>query len=432
VTAVRRPRHTVAFIAEREVIDLAGLLRGEMSFATEDRLIAINLAESREEPVTPEELQALFSLSSSSWTPLREAAATSGFSEEGLDDLARRGLLLSDRDEEPFRELRRRHEAIAAGAWDPWAAIYHFMGRWELGGISTPEEQVEAILAQSREWFDRMAARHGPPPGEFYERPDAVRQIPLPSPRRSDGLFGLLRGRRTERSFDRCVSLRLEDFAAIVETVYGCQGYLAMSDQLRVLKKTSPSAGALHPVEVYPLVRDVEGLEPGLYHYAVRTHRLELLRAMAAEEVADTIEAITSGQSYYRWAHAAFVLSARFYRTFWKYRGHSKAYRVVLLDAGHLSQTFYLVCRALGLGAFFTATLDDGAAEKALGLDRCSEGVVGVSGCGLVAAGADALAFLPEPYVPGETDARGRSAPPEPRRRARGTARRARPRPSAR
>jgi SagB-type dehydrogenase family enzyme len=56
----------------------------------------------------------------------------------------------------------------------------------------------------------------------------------------------------------------------------------------------------------------------------------------------------------------------------WKY-GHSHAYRVLLLDAGHLGQTFHLVCTAMGLGPFTTAALDGSAVELALGLDGIRE-----------------------------------------------------------
>ncbi len=38
------------------------------------------------------------------------------------------------------------------------------------------------------------------------------------------------------------------------------------------------SAGALYPIEVYPVVHEVDDVKPGLYHYAIREHALERLR----------------------------------------------------------------------------------------------------------------------------------------------------------
>ena len=75
-------------------------------------------------------------------------------------------------------------------------------------------------------------------------------------------------------------------------------------------------------------------------------------------------------------------MTARFGRSFRKYRRHAKVYRAIYLDAGHLSQTFYLLCTELGLGPWITAALDESVVERALGLDPLRESVVAVCGCG--------------------------------------------------
>ena len=43
-------------------------------------------------------------------------------------------------------------------------------------------------------------------------------------------------------------------------------------------KRAVPSAGALYPLELYVVAHRVEGLPAGIYHYAVRAHRLERLK----------------------------------------------------------------------------------------------------------------------------------------------------------
>jgi SagB-type dehydrogenase family enzyme len=75
-------------------------------------------------------------------------------------------------------------------------------------------------------------------------------------------------------------------------------------------------------------------------------------------------------------------MTARFARSFWKYRRHAKILRAILLDAGHLSQTFYLVCTQLGLGPYITAAIDDAELERALDLDPLFEAPLAVCGCG--------------------------------------------------
>ena len=77
-------------------------------------------------------------------------------------------------------------------------------------------------------------------------------------------------------------------------------------------------------------------------------------------------------------------MTAVFPRTMWKYH-HARAYRVVLLDAGHLCQTFCLVATWLGLAPFCTAALKDTLIEKDLGIDGIRESVLYVAGVGLPA-----------------------------------------------
>ncbi len=67
----------------------------------------------------------------------------------------------------------------------------------------------------------------------------------------------------------------------------------------------------------------------------------------------------------------------------WKY-GRARAYRVVLLETGHLCQTFCLTATRLGLAPFSTAALKDSLIEKTLGLDGISESILYVAGVGLV------------------------------------------------
>jgi SagB-type dehydrogenase family enzyme len=153
-------------------------------------------------------------------------------------------------------------------------------------------------------------------------------------------------------------------------------------EDIIALKKTSPSGGSLHPTEVYLLVINVVGLGPGIYHYNVENHGLELMIKLDQNESRELANEFTAGQSYPRQAQALFIMTSRFYRNFWKYRKHQKAYSVLLMDAAHLSQTFYLVCAELGLGAFITAAINSINIESKLGLDGFIEGAIAICGCG--------------------------------------------------
>ena len=89
------------------------------------------------------------------------------------------------------------------------------------------------------------------------------------------------------------------------------------------------------------------------------------------------------GQEWMRNASVYFFMTACFERTMWRYR-FSRAYRVLLMDAGHLGQTFQLVATGLGLNSFVTAAILDESVEKALGIDRISENALYCGAVGYV------------------------------------------------
>jgi SagB-type dehydrogenase family enzyme len=88
-----------------------------------------------------------------------------------------------------------------------------------------------------------------------------------------------------------------------------------------------------------------------------------------------------TGQTYVRNAAALFLMTAVFPRSMWKYR-FARAYRIVMLDAGHLCQTFCLTATFLGLAPFCTAALKDTLIESDLGLDGITESILYVAGVG--------------------------------------------------
>ncbi len=144
------------------------------------------------------------------------------------------------------------------------------------------------------------------------------------------------------------------------------------------LKKTSPSGGSLHSAEVYPIVMNVDGVKRGVYHYSVRRHGLELL---SQEDPSAWIGEAAGGQAWVAEAAVLFLTTSILYRMAWKYQS-PRTLRVVLLDIGHLSQTFYLSATWLGLGSFATAALRDESFERKLGLDYLAEPVLLLSGVG--------------------------------------------------
>ena len=106
-----------------------------------------------------------------------------------------------------------------------------------------------------------------------------------------------------------------------------------------------------------------------------------------------------AGQPYFANAHVHVALVARFERCFWKYRYHSKAYRVLALEAGTIAQTIYLRATELGLGAFVTAAINEVEIERAFGLDALDESPITVCGFGIRGAVRERVEFDPNREV---------------------------------
>jgi SagB-type dehydrogenase family enzyme len=177
--------------------------------------------------------------------------------------------------------------------------------------------------------------------------------------------------------------MTVSQLSAVLYYVWGAHGYFEICSGVVGLKKTSPSGGSLHPIEAYPLISGVQGIKPGLYHYNVEQHGLELLSPLSESSARRMGEDLLVGQTYFSNAHVTFLLTARFYRSYWKYRDQARAYGVILMDAAHLSQSLYLICADSGLGAYVTAAINGANIEEVLGIDGISEGAVAACGCGI-------------------------------------------------
>ncbi len=263
-----------------------------------------------------------------------------------------------------------RRDQLLASSWRPWLpqAAFHFMTKDAayLNPDRTVGEEIQALPA---------AAAPSP-----FKKIRGAASIPL-SRRQidEDSFFDTLRARRTHRQF-AAGPVSMENVSTLLHTTWGVQGYWQSPVYGELAYKTSPSGGARHPGEVYIMALRVAGLKRGIYHYQARDHRLALMPAKASARLAT---ACCVGQSYFGGAAALFFMTAVFARTMWKYQS-ARAYRVVLLETGHLCQTFCLTATRLGLAPFCTAAFKDSLIEKTLELDGISESVLYVAGVGLV------------------------------------------------
>ena len=345
---------------------MEALLRGEARLEVEPQLRSFSILTGEEHDLGRDELDALLRLPS-------DGAVESD--EPLLDELVRKGLAVVD-----GNGAGPRDERLTQASWNLYAALYHARSRWsgvdlEIGDGAAA---AEALTAATR----AHVGLYGSPPPHVHTAPNAIDRRNLPLVEREGGLYDALARRKTSRTFDSSRRLHEDQLSVLLRTVYGVQGTAPIADGGVGVRRTSPSGGGLHPLEAYPLVVAADGVETGLYHYHSGDHALELLERLSRAEAEELAGAFTCGQGYFRRAGVLVVLAARFGRSFWKYRGHEKAYAVTLMDAGHLSQTFYLVCAELGLGAFVTAAINNADIDERLGLDGFAEGSLAISGCG--------------------------------------------------
>lgn len=229
--------------------------------------------------------------------------------------------------------------------------------------------QMQAASSYTR--GQSFPGRRGERPAPYREYPDCLRRVELPRPVTAGGpgLWQVMGARRTLRSY-AATALTLDEVAQLLWAAQGVTG-----GELRL--RTVPSAGALHPFELFLVVNRVEGLEPGVYHYHVPSGSLEFLRA--GELGADLARAALDQDMMAR-AALNVALAAVVGRATWRY--HERAWRYMYLDAGHIMQNLALAATALGLGLCPIGAYYDAEVDALFGLDGDSETVMYMASIG--------------------------------------------------
>lgn len=285
-----------------------------------------------------------------------------------LDVMVARGLLLrSDRPEPPAE--------TAMAAWRPWnpsAGLFHTVTK-NVRFITT-EEAIEKLDAR----------RRGRPMPDTVKSYPGAPSVALPPAARDGEFTRVLLERRTWRRFSR-KPVPLADLATMLQLTGGVQRWVNAEGEGRVALKTSPSGGARHAIELYVLARNIKGLSKGIYHYQAEQHRLARIRDGATPA---QIERYLPTQWWYRGAAAVVFFAPVFARSLWRYE-YARAYRAVMIEAGHLCQTFCLSATSLGLAPFCTMALADQQVDGDLGLDGIAESAIYCAGVGVRPEGVD-------------------------------------------
>ncbi|RXA16565.1 SagB/ThcOx family dehydrogenase [Methanosarcina sp. MSH10X1] len=127
--------------------------------------------------------------------------------------------------------------------------------------------------------------------------------------------------------------------------------------------RTSPSAGALYPLEIHLVTGGGGELEPGVYRYVPEDHTLvrEILGDMR-----ERLSKAALSQPMIRNAPVSIVISAVYARITSRYG--NRGLRYTHMEAGHAAQNIYLLGVELGIGTCAIGAFEDEEVKDVLKL----------------------------------------------------------------
>jgi SagB-type dehydrogenase family enzyme len=190
---------------------------------------------------------------------------------------------------------------------------------------------------------------------ELPAETDEIVTLPAPSGAGGAPLRDTLSARRSARTYTQD-PVSLEHLSQLL---WAAQGITNANEN-----RTVPSAGAKYPFEIYVAAQNVEGLDPGLFHYRVGEHVLAKIRDGAlGEQIAE----ISSGQAWLSAAPLYLLLVGVVPRTADKYGERAEQY--VLIEGGGIMQSVLLQVVDLGLGGVPIGAFDDAEMQELIGTD---------------------------------------------------------------
>jgi SagB-type dehydrogenase family enzyme len=181
-------------------------------------------------------------------------------------------------------------------------------------------------------------------------------KVKLPEPETSgvSRIENLLAKRRSVRKYaERGLSETV-----ISRFLWAAQG-ISSKEGLR----TSPSAGALYPLEIHVVIGEGSEFEPGIYRYIAEEHTLT---QEIPGDMRERLSRAALSQPMVRQAPVSLVISAVYPRITGKYG--KRGVRYAYMEAGHVAQNVYLLGVELGIGTCAVGAFDDEEIKNVLKL----------------------------------------------------------------
>jgi SagB-type dehydrogenase family enzyme len=188
-------------------------------------------------------------------------------------------------------------------------------------------------------------------------------------------LTAVLEDRISTRTFDDTHPITVQQLAELLYRTARTRGLQPVDAGEELLSRPYPSGGGVYELELYPVVRNVAGLEPGMYHYDSFEHVLRPVARAESRAVSQLIKPTSATLTGGAEPQLLLVIAARAGRIMWTYE--QIGYAAILKDVGVLMQTIYLAATAMGLGVCAQGFGDTAAFVAATGVDELRECSVG-------------------------------------------------------
>ncbi|MFJ4863999.1 MULTISPECIES: SagB/ThcOx family dehydrogenase [unclassified Streptomyces] len=266
----------------------------------------------------------------------------------------------------------------AAREFPSMAAVQHWIDRGWLdalvfhlrcGAVAFDDDGVDDVEQEQNRLLSTIVEAGVPDLWKAYPGTDCVALPEAQDRAELPPLETVLLRRRSNRPWRR-ERISLTDVATILR--------LAGEELTTIRRKVEgvlheqPSAllhSAFTALEIYVVAHAVDGLEPGLYHYAPDRQVLESVRP---GEMRDEMQRMCVGQQRAGSGAASFIVTGMWERYMYRYR-YPHAYRTLLVNSAELAQKLILLATAVELNTFVTPAFDDAYADELLGLDPLQE-----------------------------------------------------------
>jgi len=188
----------------------------------------------------------------------------------------------------------------------------------------------------------------------------AAESVPLPEPSVSGGLplNEVLKSRRSVRDY-KAAPLSLEEFSQLLWSAQGIT-------DAKTGHRTAPSAVARYPLKLYAVVKSkgVTGLEPGVYLYQPKGHRLSVMKKGDFYQ-----ELIKANAFFNKWisdTDVVFVVGGM--PGILQKVTPESGNRFMDMEGGMAAENLMLAAVSLGLGACPVGGFTDSKVSKALGI----------------------------------------------------------------